>query len=120
MPCHQEGKTIEPAGTLQDQDVYHVTGLVNTVSEDGSQVTTDLNCDELTTAYEQSCARSMASFDEFASEVQAEADTAASLAYNPFAAVNESFLDQPFAIRALRIRLCIRWRWISIYIWIKI
>lgn len=120
MPCHNEDATVEPAGNLQDQDVYHVTALVNTVSADGSAVTTNLNCDELKTAYEQSCARSMASFDEFARQVQAEADTAASAAYAPINAVNEEFLNQPFNMRALRIRLCVRFFWISIYIWLKI
>ena len=114
MSCHNDGVT--QSGDVNDLGVYHVSAVTDTASADGSSVRLSLNCDELKEIYESSPARSLASFREFSKEVEAEANAAAQPIFQPATELNNQFVDSPNALRAVRIRICIRWRWLRIYI----
>ena len=120
MPCHTEANDVTSSGTLTDSDIYHVTAVTSSVDAEG-QPSLALNCDELKTAYMESCARAEGTFEQFAQEAQQAADAGAAEIYTAANALNESFLDNPGAQRILRIRICIRvFRWLRIYIYWKI
>ena len=108
--------------TFHDADVWKVSGVTGEVNDDGTitNVRVDLNCDEMKAAYEGSCARAMASFEEFYNQVQIDTNIAATVAYADSAALNDSWESNPASQRIISIRLCIRWRWLRIYVIWKI
>ena len=119
MSCHEESEAPVVGASLDDADTYKVSALTGAVNANGDP-TLRLNCDELRRAYEVSCASSQASFRQFASEVQASADSAAAPIFGPANGVNDAFIDSDQAQRIMIIRICVRWRWIRIYIVWKI
>lgn len=119
MSCHDKKEEPNVGNTLDDGDVYKVSALTDGVDANGN-VSLRLNCDDLKRAYEVSCASSQASFRQFASEVQTAADEAATPIFQPVNSVNDAFIDSAGAQRVMIIRVCIRWRWIRIYVIWKI
>ena len=110
MSCHAEEPGVLQSGTtLNDADVWKVSG-VTTDASDPANVNVDLNCDEMRAAYEGSCARAMASFDEFYNQVSAETNVAASQVYTDSAALNDTWETNPASQRIISIRICVRWR----------
>ena len=110
--------TVPENGDLQNQqDVFGVTGVTAEVTDEASgQVRLDLNRDEVWTAYNNSCERAGGSFDEFYAEVQAEADSGASEIYSQARTINDGWIDLQRSTRMVWIRICIKLRWIRIYI----
>lgn len=120
MSCHGWGAAPVVGASLDDADVYKVSALTGEADPTANTVSLRLNYDELKRAWEVSCASSQATFQEFAREVQAAADTAAQPIFEPITALNAGFADNENALMALTIRVCVRWRWLRIYIIWKI
>ena len=119
MACHDDENVPVVGASLDDADTYKVSALVNQMNADGNPEL-KLNCEELRRAYDMSCAGSMASFDQFSSEVLASANEGAAPIFGPSMAINDQFADSAQAQRILTIRICVRWRFIRIYIILKI
>ena len=107
---------------LSVADVYQMDGIISTISADNQQVSVGINCEDLKTAYNDSSASADGtSFETFEAEVQAAADEAATAAYPTVAGANSNLAElSDFNTRIVTIRICIRWRWLKIYIIIKI
>ena len=107
---------VPQSGDLNDQDVYHVTGLTSSKDDSTDSVTLALNEEELEKAYTESCARADASYEEFREEVYRDANQAASDVYPAYRDLNNATNDNAAGQRILWGRICIKWRWIRIYI----
>ena len=117
MSKHCDRKLTVPSNNdLGEQDVYGVTGLTSSVDASAGRVSLALNEDELFEAYNDSCARADESFDEFKDSVQQEADEGASAVYAEAAAANDNWIQLPRSVRIGWLRICIKRRWIQIYI----
>ena len=114
VPTQQGGSSI---------DVHNVSAITSSVDfniPDGPKATLDLNCSELKRAYYESTAGADGTtFETMAGEVQALADEAASRAIAPVGIANET-LGLNNEARIATIRICIKWRWLRIYIVWKI
>ena len=122
MSCHmQEGLPAAQSGvTLEDMDVYKVSAVTASGDPTTGQAELDLNCEEMKHVYETSCARAMADFETFYNEVQQSANAGASEVYADSSGLNTAWETNPAGQRIASIRICIRWRWIRIYISWKI
>ena len=115
MSCASKDEVVVATGDLSAQDVFHVSAKTAAVDADGNPLLA-LNCDELRTAYDTSCLSATTSYSEFARAVEAEANAGAAPMFAPATALNDQFLDSAAAQRILSIRICIRFRWVKIYI----
>lgn len=122
MSCDPMDPIVPNSGTLADTDVYVANALTATVvpgplPPDPSTVTLNINCDNLHTAYDNSCMGAAMPFNDFVAAVQAQADTEASTVYNELAQFNDTQNALPAAIRVMYVRICIKIGWIKIYIY---
>ena len=116
MSKHCRDLTVPSNSDLNEQDVYGVTGLTESVDATGGAVTLALNEDEVFKAYNDSCARADGTFEEFSAEVQQAANEGASQVYQEARALNDTWMELPRSVRIGWLRVCIRTRWIKIYI----
>ena len=114
--CDERKLTVPSNNDLNEQDVYGVTALTSSVDATGGRVSLALNDDEVFRAYNDSCARADGTFEEFRAMVQEEADEGASQVYAEAAALNDTWNQLPRAVRIGWLRVCIKTRWIQIYI----
>ena len=124
MSCNDCNKPVPPAGD-NTGDVYFVGGLVSNVSTGTPpdpllSAELALNCEELRAAYDSSSASAVATFAEFEEQVHADATAGLNESYPEVAALNLAWQDSPNARRIINIRVCIKWRWLRIYIIIRI
>ena len=122
MSCHDDMMMVPMAA---DADVYFVGGKV--LSETGATGPGEpvvaelaLNCEELRHAYGTSTAAREATFEEFHAAVLAEATLAFNDVYGAVRSLNALWQDNPPAQRALVIRVCVKWKWLRIYVTIRL
>ena len=114
--CPPELTVPENSDLENQQDVFGVTAVTARKDETGGTVSLDLNESEVWTAYNNSCARADGSFEEFYAQVQSEADAGASEIYSQGAAINDDWIERQRSSRILWVRICIKLKWIRIYI----
>ena len=112
---------VPQAPGLGQADTFSVSGIIVGVELNipDNLVSVDLNCKELAYAYYNSTVGTDMTYEEFMEEVQASADTAASSAYPPIAIAQGAIGDSNDA-RLLYLRLCIKIKWLKIYIILKL
>ena len=112
--CYDVPKTHGGASV----DVFSVSAITAKVDLNNPEnpVSVDLNCEELKKAFMMSTAGADGTtFETFATDVQLLADEAASRAYPTVLDAN-SVLGEFDDARIFTIRICLKWKWLKIYI----
>lgn len=120
--CEEHCKCYEvPSGIgIAKVDVYSVSGIIAVYDPNAERpVGVDLNCKDLEKAYYESSVGTEMTFEEFVTDVQLQADQAASTAYPPIHDAN-SIIGENNDARIVIVRLCIKTKWLKIYIVLKI
>ena len=106
---------------LEKADVFSVSAIVVSVEPNIPEglVNVDLNCKELAYAYYNSTVGTEYSYEEFMEEVQEKADEAASATYTPIQ-IAQGAIGDNYDARLIVLRLCIKVKWLKIYIILKL
>lgn len=121
--CKEHCKCYDVPGgiAIAKVDVFSVSGIIAVYEPNNSErpVGVDLNCSDLEKAYYESTVGTEMTYEEFVADVQVQADEAAAVAYPPIRDAN-ALIGENNDARIVIIRLCVKTKWIKIYIVLKI